>query len=108
MSDIRCQTCAEPWEAHHLRYDAVHETSLPERTRRGWDGRLTPGIRRELEGQGYRFGSSVYSLKSCPSCPREARPTVAGRRRGMLADLAGDLFGDDLDGLRTEVSDLSN
>lgn len=108
MSHIRCQSCDEPWDTHYLRYDAIHETDLSAEARRQWDGGLTPRIRGALERVGYRCGTSIYSLKSCPCCPKDAEPSAAGRRRGVLADRAAELLADDLDGLQAEVTDLSD
>jgi len=107
VSHIRCQTCDEPWDTHHLRHDAIHETGLPAETCASWDGRLTPLIRSHFEGAAYRFGSTIHALKSCPCCPKGANGSSAGRRRGQLAELAAGLLGDDPDGLLTEVSDAS-
>lgn len=107
MPDILCQTCDEPWSAHHLRHDAIHDTDLPETACRAWGGRLTSRIRRALERAGYRFGATIYSLRSCPCCPRGAVQSAAGRRRAELTDAAESLLGDDLDGLQAELLDCA-
>ena len=104
MSDILCQSCDEPWDGHHLRYDAIFETNLPEESCRTWDGRLTPSIRRELEQAGYRFGNTIASLRACPSCPVERSPSKAGRQRADLANAAESVLGDDLDALISELA----
>ena len=106
--DILCQTCDEPWDAHHLRYDAIHETGLPEKQCKNWNGQLTPAIREEFRGARYAFGSSIYSLRSCPCCPKGAKPSEAGRKRALFADTAADLLGDDQDGLLAEISDFQD
>lgn len=106
MADIRCQGCDEPWDSHHLRHEAIHETSLPEPDCRRFNGRLTPSLRDHFESVGYRFGGTIFSLKSCPCCPNGARPTAAGRRRSARADVASAVLGSDLDGVWAEITEL--
>lgn len=108
MADIKCQACDEPWDSHHLRYDAIHETELPDDACREFDGQLTPALRRSFEAARYTFGTSIYSLRTCPCCPKGHTRSAAGRRRGALADAAASVLGDDLDGLLAEVSDLAD
>ena len=107
MADIRRQGCEEPWDAHHLRYDAIHETPIPEEDGRHLDGRLTSPLHRQFTAAGYRCGRTLYARPSSPCCPTPAPSTPRGDRRGVLTEIAAELLGEDLDGHCAGIPNLS-
>jgi hypothetical protein len=34
--DVHCTTCGEPWDAYHLRHDAIFETGLSYEAAKAW------------------------------------------------------------------------
>lgn len=101
--DIRCTNCGEPWDAAYLREDVIWEAvdigGLPEEVAKNWNGTLTDEIRGALSD--WVFGSSIYVIEKCPSCPKVSEP-----KKDPLKDMLADILGDDEDGLLAELEDL--
>jgi hypothetical protein len=104
--DVHCSTCNEPWDIYHLRHDSIWETDLPEKQRQKWDNGgaapLTPTIRSAFKRAGYVFGESVYHVKRCPCCPKDAKPDP--EKESMKRELV-ELLGDDEDGIAAMMED---
>jgi len=106
--DVHCSSCGEPWDAYHLRHDAIFETNLDPAEAETWRGlspaeRLSSCYRDKLKAAGYEFGASVYDVLHCPCCPKGAKPdpeTVA-----LKADVTA-MLGDDEDGIASAFEEI--
>lgn len=101
MSDVRCASCGEPWDTWHLREDAIWETELPKTVKKGFDGKLTEDIRKAFKAVGWEFGLTLYNIRHCPGCPKGSEP-----KNSPMADAIEEVFGEDEDGIVTELEDL--
>ena len=102
MPDIICPNCKEPWDAYHLRHDAIWETNMPDHVKENWDGILTDEIRESFKVVGWEFGERTSHIIRCESCPEgETRVTT----RSMAAEALADLLGDDEDGFIAMMED---
>ena len=110
--DIKCATCQEPWDHHHLLHDLVWDI---------WDGtddssshllikkflesdktRMPKMLRDDLSEHGWKFGKSIVCVLECSCCASNAgegedEDDVATRKHLRLE--AESLLGGDLDGL---------
>jgi hypothetical protein len=115
--DIKCATCQEPWDHHHLLHDLPWDA---------WDGdddssshllirrfgesdktKIPKLLRQDLEFEGWKFGKSIVCVLECACCS-----SYDEKDEQELIDLRKDLrheaesmLGDDLDGL---ISALQN
>jgi len=112
MGDLCCPTCGEPWDAYHLRFDAVWETDLSEHAKKIYsDGGCKPftkEIRSALERDGWSFpegATSVMSFIRCPSCPEDAK---TDKDKAELRSVLTEVLGDDEDAIQCELEDLEN
>jgi hypothetical protein len=103
--DVHCSTCGEPWDIHHLGHDAIHETDLAHEEAAAWTElspklRLSQRDREKFKAAGYQFGNSVYDLRRCPCCPKDAKLDVdtASAKAAIV-----DMLGDDEDGIAALV-----
>lgn len=108
MGDIKCPTCGEPWEAYHVRHDAIYDTSLPlsdcKAAARAGSILSYPGAREALESEGWRFaGHSMLSFVRCPACPKEA---AVNEDKAAVRAFVTDILGEDEDGLQSELEDM--
>lgn len=101
--DVHCQSCNEPWEAYHIRHDAIHETDLSDKDKKAFKGKLTPKYRTAFKAAGWECGAGLFSIRRCPCCPTEA---VLNKDRAAMTDVLHDLLGDDLDGIAAEMEDM--
>ncbi len=134
MADVTCARCGEPWDTYHLRHDEVHETSAgqawidweldkeefekklsPGMRKRAsspkrpateqWTGRLTDFWREQFAELGWKFGTSVVVVLTCPCCKdQEALPDADERTEART--MLGELLEGDEDGLSTTLEDL--
>jgi hypothetical protein len=107
--DVRCSTCGEPWDVHHLWHDAIFETDLSVEEGESWrqlpqNQKLIPRYREKLLAAGWEFGNSVINVIRCPCCPRDARPDP---EKAALKAALEDILGDDEDGLAATFEDLN-
>jgi hypothetical protein len=77
--DVHCTTCGEPWDAYHLRHDAIFETGLCHTEAKAWTEvspklKLLPRYREKFKAVGFEFGSSILNVMRCPACPKDATP----------------------------------
>jgi len=110
--DIKCATCQEPWDHHHLLHDLVWDI---------WDGTddssshllikkflesdktsMPKMLRDDLAEHGWKFGKSIVCVLECGCCASNAgdgedKDEVATRKHLRLE--AESLLGRDLDGL---------
>jgi hypothetical protein len=106
--DVHCSSCGEPWDAYHLRHDAIFETALNHAEAEAW-GNLPPGqrlshrYRKEFQAAGYRFGVSILDVVRCPSCPKHARPDPD--KVALKAGLV-EILGDDEDAIAATMEDF--
>jgi hypothetical protein len=106
--DVHCTTCGEPWDAYHLRHDAIYETGLTTDQAKAWERlppkqRLSDHFRKQFATVGYEFGPSIMVLLRCPACPKGAKPDP--EKAIIKAELAH-LLGDDEDGLAATLEDF--
>ena len=105
--DVHCTTCGEPWDAYHLRHDAIFETGLSYEAAKAWTGlpssaQLRDHYRAEFKTIGYEFGGSIFNVMRCPACPRGAKPDPdkAALKAGIV-----ELLGDDEDAILDAMGD---
>lgn len=106
--DVHCTTCGEPWDADHLRHDAIAETHLDEDEIQKWhslppEERLAEPYRAALKDAGYEFGRSVINITRCPACPPDAKANP--ETLYLKAEMENILAGDE-DGLVAQYEDL--
>lgn len=106
--DVHCSSCGEPWDTHHLRHQAIWETSLTDEEIAECNElpqaeRLSGTHRGALEAAGYVVGRTLFNLVHCPSCPPGAKPDP--NKAALKAELEQAL-GDDMDGLAASFEDL--
>jgi len=114
--DIKCATCQEPWDHHHLLHDMPQEI---------WDGvedsssqmlidhfeksdktKIPPLLRQDLEDLGWKFGRTVICVLECGCCASNAGegedPEEVAVRKNLRLELE-EMLGDDLDGIISEM-----
>jgi hypothetical protein len=106
--DVHCSSCGEPWDVYHLRHDAIFETDLSHEEAEAWRSlppkqRLNTRYRERFEAARWEFGGSVYDVKRCPCCPKQAKPDP--EKAGLKAVLV-DLLGNDEDGIAAMMEDF--
>jgi hypothetical protein len=104
--DVRCTTCGEPWDVHHLWHDAVFEALAHEQAE-AWQHlpraeKLNAQYRAEFRSAGWEFGNSVIDVIRCPCCPKDAKPNPD---RLATKQALEELLGDDEDGLAATFED---
>jgi len=107
IMDVHCTTCGEPWDAYHLRYDAIFETDLSHAEAKAWT-QLSPNVklldryREKFKAIGFEFGGSVLNVMRCPACPKDAKPDPdkAALKAGIV-----ELLGDDEDAIVDAMED---
>lgn len=105
--DVHCTTCGEPWDIHHLRYDAIFETDLSHAEAKAWT-ELSPKLklldryREKFKAVGYEFGGSILNVMRCPACPKGAQPDPD--KAAMKATIV-EMLGDDEDGIAATMED---
>ena len=105
---MHCSSCDEPWDAYHLRHEAIFETDLSQEEATAWcdcspEVRLLPRYREKLHAAGWQFGASILDVVRCPCCPLGANPDPD--KAAMKAAIV-ELLGDDEDGLAAEFENL--
>ena len=117
MGDVYCATCREPWDAYHMRHDAIWETDLPENIKKHVsEGGTTlnfPGVREALLKDGWKFGSSILAILECPCCKGQTEEgteeeSEAIKDRKMKRMVLADILGDDEDGLQSMLEDMED
>jgi hypothetical protein len=105
--DVHCSLCDEPWDAYHLRHDAIFETGLEHEEAKAWaalppKARLSQRYRDLFKAAGYEFGASLLDVVHCPACPSGAKPDPdkAALKAGLV-----ELLGDDEDGIAATFDD---
>jgi len=105
--DVHCTTCNEPWDADHLRHDAVFETGLCYTEAKYWTAlppktKLLGRYREKFRAIGFEFGGSVLNVLRCPACPQDARPDPdkAALKAGIV-----EIMGDDEDAIIDAMED---
>ncbi len=105
--DVHCSSCNEPWDAHHVRHDAVFETDLSPDEAEAWrdlqsTSQLAPRYRKKFKAAGWEFGRCVLNIIKCPCCPPGAKPDPD---HSALKGELEQIFGDDQDGLAATFED---
>ena len=107
--DVRCAKCGEPWDTHHLLWEAVHETDLPEKVKEDWlpaRDAGKPSVKAAFARAGYvYFGGNILALRRCPCCASTEEPAKKTFREEAYEALSN-VLGDDLDGFAAEAADL--
>lgn len=106
--DVHCSTCDEPWDAYHLRHEAIFESNLTHEEAQTWCGlplslRLGPRYREALRASGWHFGASLWNVMRCPCCPPGATPDPD--KAALKATLV-EILGDDEDGILAAMEDF--
>lgn len=134
--DVYCATCNEPWEHYHLlndlvwdAWDGVDDSSshlLIKKFLRGPKTSIPEMLRKDLEGQGWKFGRTIVCVLECCCCASNAcepdrlsdeepaedhegflnMPNVKLRKELRLE--AEQLMGDDLDGLISTLTTIDH
>ena len=106
--DVHCSSCSEPWDAYHLRQDAIFETGLNETEAEEWvrlpsSKQLSERYREKFKSIGYEFGGSILNVVHCPCCPKDSKPDPdkAAIKAGIV-----EILGDDQDAIAAELEDL--
>lgn len=106
--DVKCLTCGEPWDVHHLWHDAIHDTGLNEAEIEAWKKlpqkkKLSDFYRQEFAAVGYEFGTCFVDVRRCPCCPKDKQPEPESvHLRAAITEL---LAGDE-DGLAATLEDF--
>jgi hypothetical protein len=106
--DVHCSTCNEPWDTHHLWFDAIHETDLPTEEAEKWV-KLPPGTklneyhREKFKAAGWEFGKSLINVIRCPGCPKDAQPDP---EKVEIKEALEELLGSDEDSLAMAFEDF--
>ncbi len=114
--DVTCATCQEPWEHHHMLYDAAWET---------WDGEegsssylliekflasprtsIPKMLRDDFTNDGWEFGRTVVCILKCPCCSAAGEATGDVDLRKRLRLELEELLGDDLDGIISQMTSV--
>lgn len=106
--DVHCTTCGEPWDTHHLRFDAIYETDVDTAEAEAWAQlspkmRLAERYREKFKAIGFEFGGSLLSVLQCPACPEGAKPNSD---RAVLKAGIVEIMGDDEDGIAGMMEDF--
>ena len=106
--DVHCSSCNEPWDAYHLRHDAIFETDVKPTEAQVWrkmsfSQQLSRRYREKFKMAGYEFGASILNLLHCPCCPKDAKPDP---ERAALKASIEDLLGNDTDGIASTMEDF--
>jgi hypothetical protein len=106
--DVHCTTCGEPWDTHHLRFDAIYETGIDNVEAEMWgrsspQARLATPYREKFKAIGFEFGGSILNILRCPACPKGAKPDPD---RAILKAGIVEVTGDDEDGIAATMEDL--
>ena len=106
--DVHCSTCNEPWDAYHLRHDAIFETDLAHAEAETWGGlpssqQLSNRYRDKFKAAGYEFGGSILTVQRCPGCPKGAKPDPdkAALKAGLV-----EILGDDEDAIASTFEEF--
>lgn len=118
--DMKCATCQEPWEHHHLLQDLPFEI---------WDGeegsdshkvvlgfragdkcQIPPQMREGLAEEGWEFGRTIVAVLKCCCCGDNLGSDIPDKdeveTRRTLRLEAEEVLGDDLDGLISTLSSV--
>ena len=110
--DVKCATCQEPWDSHHMLYDLPwdiwdgedgsdsHKTVLDFKA--GPKTSIPKEMRSELEDEGWEFGRTIVCVLKCCCCGDNLGsepPDEDVDLRKTLRLEAEEMLGDDLDGL---------
>jgi hypothetical protein len=106
--DVHCSTCNEPWDAYHLRHEAIFETALSHDEGEAWmklptSQQLTQHYREKFKGAGYEFGGSIFNVRRCPCCPKDAKPDL---EKEIIKAAIVEMLGDDEDAIASTLEDL--
>ena len=107
--DVHCSTCGEPWDTHHLWYDAIWDTALGESEIRRWEKlpqneKLAPQWREQFTAGGWQFGRTMLNVIRCPCCPKDAPPDPG---KMEIKAAIEELLADDQDALAVMFADHS-
>jgi hypothetical protein len=106
--DVHCSSCNEPWDAYHLRHDAIFETDLDHAEAEAWrklpsSKQLSQHYRGKFKAAGYEFGGSILNVEHCPCCPKGAKPEPD---KAALKAAIVQMLGDDQDGIASTMEDF--
>lgn len=106
--DVHCSTCDEPWDADHLKFEAIYDTDLSIEEARAWrtlpqTQKLNARLREKFAAAAWQFGNSVLNVRHCPCCPKEAQLNT---EKDEAKSAIEDLLGDDEDGLAAMYEDF--
>ena len=106
--DVHCSSCNEPWDAYHLRQDAIFETDVGNTEAEVWrrmssSQQLSLRYREKFKAAGYEFGDSILNVHHCPGCPKGAKPDPdkAALKAGLV-----EMLGDDEDAIASTFEDF--
>ena len=106
--DVHCSSCNEPWDAYHLRHDAIFETDLEQAEAQAWRSlrsseQLSRRYRKKFEAAGYEFGGSILNVRRCPCCPKGTKPDP---EKDPLKAAIVEMLGNDEDAIASTTEDF--
>jgi len=106
--DVHCSSCGEPWDAYHLRHDAIFEIAVDQAEAEAWHDfspaeQLSSRYRQEFKAVGYEFGASILDVLYCPCCPESTKPDPD--QAAAKAKIV-EILGDDEDGIAAAMEDF--
>jgi hypothetical protein len=106
--DVKCSTCNEPWDTHHLWFDEIFECDITPEEAEAWRDlptaqKLNKRYREKFEANGWVFGRTVINVIRCSACPKDAKtdPDLLELKAAIE-----ELLGDDEDGLAVTFEDV--
>ena len=106
--DVHCSSCNEPWDAYHLRHDAIFETDLDSAEAEAWRSlrsseQLSQRYREKFKTAGYEFAGSMLNVQHCPCCPKGTKPdpNKAALKAGLV-----EILGDDEDAIASTFEEF--
>ena len=116
MGDVYCACCKEPWDTHHLRFEAIHGTDLPTSFVEklfSLSGPLLsfPGVRDAFSREGWKFaGNTLLAILRCPCCKTNEEQNEYDKEeldlRTTKMQVLFEMLGDDEDALQRELEDM--
>jgi hypothetical protein len=106
--DVRCSTCGEPWDTHHLTQDEIFDLDVSEEEAVAWLSlsqleKLSPYYREKFRKAGWEFGLTVLNVNRCPACPKDSE---IDKDKEIIKSSIEEVLVDDPDALAAMLEDL--
>lgn len=106
--DVHCCSCGEPWDSNYLMHELPYELGTEDWVKTFWytDGEfkgLSNLTRQAAKEQGWKFGSSIFSILECACCPENP---ILNKEKSKKAEAVAELFPNDLDAQLSFMEDF--